>query len=281
MTQNNDPTNLLDDANKNDIANEESTACSSENIIPLDSTTTESDSKTQLEADEVTVDDEIKVNAASPELETEAAPLPDGVSTEQEIINLEPTNEPVLDTQEPLTQVTEELAILREQLDQINHQLAIDRKALRQRDDTLTRLHQDLMDARAGIDAKLLMPVFGEIVRVVDQMSQHLQRIECGGTTDGSKVDALKVIKEYQEMLVVALDNCGLTQLSELELETIKAKGYTPREMKIVSAVDTDNSDLDRQVKRIVSPGYIYNDKLVFPTKIDVFRFKQKIQGAE
>lgn len=195
---------------------------------------------------------------------------------------IEPSRDdaPTEDQAPPAPDLADEMAALRRQLEQIDRQMTLDRKALRQKDETIAQLYQELQDARGGLAEKLLMPVFGEIVRVVDQLSHRARLVERSRQSGESDVDVLTVIREYREMLVVALENSGLSQISATELDDLLAGRYAPREMKIVATIDTGDQDLDRRVSRVVDPGYYYDNKLAFPTKVDVYRFKQEATEA-
>ncbi|MEM7292084.1 MAG: hypothetical protein AAF420_01655 [Pseudomonadota bacterium] len=150
-----------------------------------------------------------------------------------------------------------------------------ERAATKKREETIDKLHADLRQARSGTDLQLAMPVYRAVTRVLDDMSIDLERIRATRDVGGVERDPLKLLTEYRDALLIALSQAGLEQESEAELMDLVGSKHEARRMQAVGIVPTADQTLHSQVIEVVSPGYHYDDVLVIPTRVRVYKYQE------
>jgi len=166
-----------------------------------------------------------------------------------------------------------------ELIEYLNKSEAAIRLALQDRA-TLDKTIKDYIELGSRTDAEhyyaLIAPLSKQLYKLYDNISSNCQR---AGNLSGDNLIKFyfallnKIIKEIENILIVA----GTTVETFENLIDV----FDTQKHKIVKTIQTDDEKLDRVIANTYTDCYTYEGKVVYQSKVDVYKFQKLTQGEE
>lgn len=190
------------------------------------------------------------------ETESEPKPLPDAPEGD------------LVDSEELAAAIS---AALAEQFEGLDRKLSQVQRLVREKDETIATLYDELQDARKGVDLAILRPVFTQFVRILETIDGD---IEIAKAAEEERL--AQRLDVYRTAISNGLLDCGLEEEPATDL-TEQPKADT-KSQEIRKVIDAD-PELHQHVERVVMPAYSFNGKRIIRERVDVYRRRQ-VQAA-
>jgi molecular chaperone GrpE len=166
--------------------------------------------------------------------------------------------------EDALTTTLQDLVAAIEQLRQdFDAKLKYDNSKERQIDS----LHNELQAYRADLYFKILRPVILDLISMHDDFSRLI-----GSTSSVEDMipvaQVLKNLESFQGTIEEILLRNGVESYS-VEEET-----FVSGKQRALQAIDTTEASQDRQIRRRVSKGFAYQEKILRPELVETYRFR-------
>ena len=165
--------------------------------------------------------------------------------------------------------VTERLDALRDQFTSLKNEFVSKLKYDAHKDQIIDRLHQELQGFKNGILEKLIRPIVMDLIHLHDDGMKLAQNLE---EKDPEELTITKLIKLLKE---TPLDISDVLYRNVIESYTCDEKIFNPKLQKAAHAVETDHPGLDKHICERIKKGFTYQDKILRPEIVSVFRFKK------
>lgn len=203
----------------------------------------------------------------TPELETPKLETP-----EPETPNLwpkEPLEEPQEAEENPkLDAILNEMELMKKSMFRLEQSFEKDILNSEARDSSVKSMYMELQEYKKGIVERALKNVLYDIVDFRETMVKQLRGIE-------NDPENRTVTVEDLSFYIEALGDV----LEKHDVSIYRAKpgdDNVPIRQKIVKKVETDSPEQVRKVAESLSYGYEYNDKVLYPERINIYTLKNK-----
>ena len=118
-----------------------------------------------------------------------------------------------------------------------------------------------------GLQQALIYPIIRKITRVYDGLNERYAQ-----ANEGTDEEAQAAYMDALKWLNVKLEDI-LEYVCDITIEQIlEGDEYDVRKHKLMRTVETENAEMNRKVAVVYSECYIYNDKVLIPAKVDVYK---------
>jgi len=116
----------------------------------------------------------------------------------------------------------------------------------------------------------LVGPVSRQLYALLDRISGKKEPI--GDSSGGAPIE---LYKEILQTVVTEIGN--ILEQAGVKIETVAASDdvFDTKKHKLLKTVPTDDEKRDRSVANVYTDCYIYDEKVVSPSKVDVYKFQQ------
>jgi molecular chaperone GrpE len=126
-------------------------------------------------------------------------------------------------------------------------------------------LHQELQDHREGLHFKILRPVFIDLIAMYDDLAKVI------GSLDGESSDLasqrVQNFQSFQETLEEILRRNGV-DVFEVEEDL-----FIGSKQRVLRTIENPDPLQDRRVARRVRKGFSYENKVLRPEAVEVYRY--------
>lgn len=152
-------------------------------------------------------------------------------------------------------------------------------KEILSRNETLDRCLGAYIDYSFNIEKNLvkiyvlpsvrMLVSIGEKLRItVDEMRNTVTDEDCG-----------KKYKQCLEDVVNALEDALLS--GGIVIDADVRDEFDPKKDRLLKTVMTDNAELDRKIAFVHTECYVMNEKVIYPSKVDVYKFAHKAEEKQ
>lgn len=200
---------------------------------------------------------------SSPETDTELHPVDQPVEVAslpqvETITADEQRKASAMDTTSRLELLLEEMHALREDFDtKVKYDESKER--------LIDSLHKELQIYREGLHFKLLRPLFMDLIAMHDDLGKLIDAA-LFGQINNSIEQSIKNLRSFQETIEEILQRHGVDSFSAEGLQ------FFPGKQRALKAVDTPDPALDKQVARRVRKGFQYDERVLRPELVDIYR---------
>lgn len=127
------------------------------------------------------------------------------------------------------------------------------------------KLHAELQKLRENEVLAMLRPGFGGFVRLIGRIDSDIARWQKSDKTLGDQ------LMGYRIDLANALQDCGLIEEPPTDLE--EPTRFSPAKQEVNIIVPTDDRELNQIIARIAQPAFFFQGRLMFPERVDVYRY--------
>jgi len=136
---------------------------------------------------------------------------------------------------------------------------------------------QEYIALAARTDAEhylaLAAPVSRQIYALYDKISAKSK--SAGGYSDKALIQFyIEILKDIGKGIEIILTNAGVT------IEIIKGV-FDTQKHKLVKAISTNNEKLDRFIAKTYTDCYSYDGKVIYQSKVDVYKYQNLTQGEQ
>lgn len=122
-----------------------------------------------------------------------------------------------------------------------------------------------------GIHQVVLYPVINRIGRLYNELKadveQYIQSLNGDNTTDSFVACSEKSIEKIDSILT----NCSVT------IESFVSDRYDPQKHRLLKVIYSENQDENGKIANIYSDCYLMDGRVIYPQKVDVIKYKEKI----
>jgi molecular chaperone GrpE len=127
-------------------------------------------------------------------------------------------------------------------------------------------LHNELQAYRAGLHFKILRPVILDLISMHDDLSRMIEGIP---HTEDGMVPAARVLKNLASFQVTIEESL---QRNGVEPYSLESDTFVSGKQRVLQAVETTDSSLDKQIERRVRKGFEYEEKILRPELVTTYR---------
>lgn len=116
----------------------------------------------------------------------------------------------------------------------------------------------------------ILLPLYKELADVCKELERRGEELKAGISEENKA-------EKYEEVLRYAVNEID-KMLLECGVQTLQDAGddYDMKYCRILKVVPTEDEALDKKVAKRYSACYAYKDKVLYPSKVDVYKYTQK-----
>lgn len=122
-----------------------------------------------------------------------------------------------------------------------------------------------------GIHQVVLYPVINRIGRLYNELKadveQYIQSLNGDNTTDSFVACSEKSIEKIDSILT----NCSVT------IESFVSDRYDPQKHRLLKVIYSENQEENGKIANIYSDCYLMDGRVIYPQKVDVIKYKEKI----
>jgi molecular chaperone GrpE len=130
------------------------------------------------------------------------------------------------------------------------------------KDHLIDTLHKELQSYREGLHFKILRPIFIDLISMYDD----LHRVRNAIPSDVESQE-LQNLQSFQETIEEILHRNGVDAFVEEEDIYIASK------QRILKTSQTSDPTLDRHIARRVRKGFVYDNKLLRPEIVEIYKY--------
>ena len=125
------------------------------------------------------------------------------------------------------------------------------------------KLHKEIQEYRNDLHFQLIKPLIFDLINMKESMKRGL-----GNFKEKTDEEKLKLLQSYIEEIEMILDNNNIEIYDTKNEENLDFDG---KKQKIIKKIDTSDKQLDGKIYNILSSGYMYKGKVIFPEKVEVY----------
>lgn len=134
------------------------------------------------------------------------------------------------------------------------------------KDRQIDRLHEQLQEARQGLDQRILRPIFMELISLYDDLFKYREALQAQGPQDLVAVVA-RNLESFQIKIEEMLRRAGV------EIFTVTEQTFRGDRQRSLVTHETTNPALDKQVAIRLRPGFMYDGKVLRPEWVETYSF--------
>ncbi len=163
---------------------------------------------------------------------------------------------------------SELLLAIQQQLETLSRDFQSSLKYDQHKEKIIDKLHLELQEYKKGIAAKILRPLFMDIINVIDDTKKLMRSLkEKKEETNTEKL--WKILNGLPEDLEEVLYRNGV------DTEKSSETHFNSNNQKILKAIPTDQKELDKSIKDRLKNGYRWEGKLIRHELVTVFKYEK------
>lgn len=179
-----------------------------------------------------------------------------------EIKNPEVKNEDV-----PMEKVLGEVEKLNKKMDGMNELFLRKIQSIDFERETADKLHKELQKYKNDIYFQLIKPLVMDLINMRESMRKEIKTF--GGK---SEEDKLRLFQSYIEEVEIILEN------NDIEIygtDKENNNSFDAKIQRIVKKIETPYEELHGKIFNILSNGYMYKGRVIFPEKVEINIYKK------
>jgi molecular chaperone GrpE (heat shock protein) len=124
-------------------------------------------------------------------------------------------------------------------------------------------MYDELQSYKTDLYAKILKPFILSTIALIDDTNSFLAKLD---ENDSRKAE--KYLRGIPDDLIDILESNGV-ELFESESEI-----FDPRTQKVIKTVPVNDAMLEKHIVRHVRPGYKWNDSILKPEIVIIYKFE-------
>lgn len=120
-----------------------------------------------------------------------------------------------------------------------------------------------------GLYQVILYPVVRQIIKTKDEMFNRIREKIENLTEENSKSifqdELTRIIEKCDELLI----KCNVS------IDSYVPEKYDPKTQRIIKMIETDDNEKEACIVRKYCDCYIMDEKVIYPSKVDVYKFKK------
>lgn len=141
------------------------------------------------------------------------------------------------------------------------------------KEQTIDALHRELQDYRADLVLKIMRPLVNDLLALYDDMAQMIGRYQTQEAHEDSPL-----LRNFEGVLADVEEILARYGYELFEHEAVQHDSNWQRVQKVV---ETASAEQDRMIARRVRKGLRYDDKIIRPEVVDIFRYTELSMSAE
>ena len=179
-----------------------------------------------------------------------------------EVENPEVKNEDV-----PMEKVLGEVEKLNKKMDGMNELFLRKIQSIDFERETTDKLHKELQKYKNDIYFQLIKPLVMDLINMRESMRKDIKTF--GGK---SEEDKLLLFQSYVEEIEIILEN---NDIEIYETDKENNNSFDAKKQRIVKKIETPDEELHGKIFNILSNGYMYKGRVIFPEKVEVNIYKK------
>ena len=179
-----------------------------------------------------------------------------------EVENPEVKNENV-----PMEKVLGEVEKLNKKMDGMNELFLRKIQSIDFERETTDKLHKELQKYKNDIYFQLIKPLVMDLINMRESMRKEIKTF--GGK---SEEDKLRLFQSYIEEVEIILEN---NDIEIYETDKENNNSFDAKIQRIVKKIETPYEELHGKIFNILSNGYMYKGRVIFPEKVEVNIYKK------
>jgi len=179
-----------------------------------------------------------------------------------EVENPEVKNEDV-----PMEKVLGEVEKLNKKMDGMNELFLKKIQSIDFERETADKLHKELQKYKNDIYFQLIKPLVMDLINMRESMRKEIKTF--GGK---SEEDKLRLFQSYIEEVEIILEN---NDIEIYETDKENNNSFDAKIQRIVKKIETPYEELHGKIFNILSNGYMYKGRVIFPEKVEINIYKK------
>lgn len=192
--------------------------------------------------------------AEQDELQQQVIPL----AVEDHVGNTETTNSP---SQDMISAMPVLLAEIKELRQDFETKVKYDESKER----LIDTLHKELQTYREGLHFKILRPIFIDLITMFDDLQKVIDTLQIKSPLTESQ--EMQNLQSFQETIEEILYRNGV--------EVFEAEGdmFLANRQRVLKVIETADSVQDKRVARRVRKGFCYENRVLRPEIVEIYKF--------
>jgi molecular chaperone GrpE len=132
-------------------------------------------------------------------------------------------------------------------------------------------LHEELQDHREGLHFKVLRPLFTDLISLYDNIGRIIESSTSAHI--GKEDHVIENLLSFQQEVEEILYRQGV-ETFQLEEET-----FVGNKQRVLRVINTPKAALDKHIARKVRKGFVYENKILRPEIVEVYKYVPMNQG--
>jgi molecular chaperone GrpE len=132
-------------------------------------------------------------------------------------------------------------------------------------------LHKELQDHREGLHFKILRPLFTDLISLYDNIGRIIE--SSANAHIGSEDHVTENLLSFQQEVEEILYRQGV-ETFQLEEET-----FVGNKQRVLKVINTPKAALDKHIARKVRKGFVYENRVLGPEIVEVYKYVPMNQG--
>ena len=178
----------------------------------------------------------------------------------------------------PVLAVTEVQRALQQVVDGIQTlQRAFDSKIRydESKQQTIDALHKELQLHREGLHFRLLRPIFLDLIGMYSDLNELLKHADRDTPFSATEARQLRNLQSFQGSIEEILYRNGVETYAE------DGDKFVAQRQRSVKIIETDRSDLDGMIAESVRKGFMYDNRVLRPEAVVVYKFAEQYQEVK
>lgn len=133
--------------------------------------------------------------------------------------------------------------------------------------ETTDKLHKELQKYKNDIYFQLIKPLVIDLINMRESMRKDIKTF--GGK---SEEDKLLLFQSYVEEIEIILEN---NDIEIYATDKENNNSFDAKKQRIVKKIETPYEELHGKISNILSNGYMYKGRVIFPEKVEVNIYKK------
>ncbi|MEO6889178.1 MAG: nucleotide exchange factor GrpE [Ktedonobacteraceae bacterium] len=126
-------------------------------------------------------------------------------------------------------------------------------------------LHNELQSYRAGLHFKILRPLVLDLISMHDDLSRLVESV----SREEEMISIAQVLKNLESFQITVEE---ILRRNGIEAYSIEGETFVSGKQRVLQAIETTETSLDKQVARRVRKGFEYDAKVLRPELVMTYR---------